>query len=231
MSSDASFQEVLPGEGAPSGVPVRNTSRGTRSPKKAALKLGTAAVSLRQTAPGPGTAPEPTAQPKPEPAPATGVAAATKRFIRLRAATARDITPLIDLLLNYFNECVMFYPGADVNACVAKGITCIRQGGCIVAESEGALIGCFAMELDEYWWNPAAKILNALLVYVLPEFRKGATGIKLIQAAQEVARLNNLPLSMTQIWKFSPELMERLNKRLGFHHVGGTFVYIPAESR
>lgn len=217
MSSDASFQEVLP------GVPVRDISRGTRSPKKTALKLGTAAVSLRYSTPEPAPAPQPVTAV----APATPVAAATKRFIRLRAATARDITPLIDLLLHYFDECAMFYPGADINACVAKGITCIRQGGCIVAESEGTLIGCFAMELDEYWWNPAAKILNALLVYVLPEFRKGATGIKLIEAAQEVARLNNLPLSMTQIWKFSPLLMERLNKRLGFHHVGGTFVYIP----
>lgn len=225
MSSDALFQEVLP------GVPVRNTSRGTRSQKRAALKLGTAAVSLRYSTPEAKTAEVPAPRPvaKPEPAAVTGVAAATKRFIRLRAATARDITPLIDLLMHYFEECVMFYPGADVNACVAKGITCIRQGGCIVAESDGVLIGCFAMELDEYWWNPAAKILNALLVYVLPEFRKGATGIKLIEAAQEIARLNKLPLSMTQIWRFEPRLMERLNKRLGFKHVGGTFVYIPGE--
>lgn len=151
------------------------------------------------------------------------------RVITIRAAGARDATPLYDCLFGYFDECSMFYPPPIEADLMAWGLGVVNKGGCILAECEGKIVGSLGLELGFYPWNHKVTFLNGVWLYVVPEFRNGSTGVRLIKAAKEIADKNSTGLRLDEVWKYRPFLMGKLKERLGFHHVGGNWVYLPGD--
>lgn len=151
------------------------------------------------------------------------------RQITLRGATAIDCTEIYRCLIRYFEECSMFYPEPVEADTMAWGLGVINKGGVIVAECEGKIIGSVGLELGIYPWNSKVNYLNGVWLWVLPEYRNGSTGVRLIKAAKEVADKNSLGLRLDEVWKYRSFLMGKLKERLGFHQVGGNWVYIPGD--
>lgn len=151
------------------------------------------------------------------------------RVITLRGATARDCSRLYDCLIRYFEECSLFYPPPVEADTMAWGLGIINKGGCIVAECEGKIIGSVGIEVGFYPWNVSVKYLNGVWLWVAPEYRNGLTGVRLMKAAKEVADKNGLGIRLDEVWKYRTFLMGKMKERLGFHHVGGNYVYFPLD--
>lgn len=123
----------------------------------------------------------------------------------------------------------MFYPSPVEADTMAWGLGIINKGGVIVAECEGKIVGSVGIELGFYPWNLQSKYLNGVWLWVIPEFRNGSTGVRLLKAAKDVADKNGLAIRLDEIWKYRSFLMGKLKERMGFHHVGGNFIYIPGD--
>lgn len=152
-----------------------------------------------------------------------------KRMIALRAATPRDITALYDCLIEYFAECALYYPGAVEKDAMAWGMGIIMDGGCIVAECDGKIIGSVGVAMAVYPWNKSVRYLDSVWLFVIPAFRKGGTGIKLIEAAKQIAVANKMALRLDEVMGFEVDLLGKLKQRMGFHRVGGNWAFIPGD--
>lgn len=151
-----------------------------------------------------------------------------KLQITLRQATARDATPLYNVLIRYFDELKLFYPPPIESNTMAWGLTIVVGGGCTIAEADGEIIGCVGLEIGQFPWNPTVKYLNGVWFYVAPERRKGAVAEKLMSAAKAVAAKNGMALRLDNIWGVEPELQDRYRQMHGFQYVGGNHVWFPS---
>jgi GNAT superfamily N-acetyltransferase len=147
--------------------------------------------------------------------------------ISFRRATARDLTQLYDCLLHYFDELSFAYPGVNETDVVTWGLGVVNGGGCIVAECDGKIIGSVGMEVSTFPWNRANRYLNSVWLFVVPEFRKGGTGIRLMKLAKDIAKSNEMPVMLGEVFGFEPELLGKIKQVLGFKHVGGNYIWIP----
>lgn len=148
--------------------------------------------------------------------------------ITLRPATARDATPLYNLLIRYFEELDLLYPPPLEMPTMAWGLTIVNAGGVIVAEADGEFVGSVGLEIGTFPWNPNVRYMNGVWFYVSPERRKGGCAERLMKAAKEIAARNRMALRLDNIWGVEPELQDRYRQIHGFQYVGGNHVWFPA---
>lgn len=147
--------------------------------------------------------------------------------ITLRAAHAGDAGALYDVLLDYFSDPSCPWPrplGLEGEAWVSE---LCHEGASIVAECDGWIVGSVGLEISNFPWNSQARHLFGHWLYVVPEFRAGGTGRRLIEAAKAVARTNHMNLLMGSIWGYRPEQMNRLMQTMGFRLVGSAYLWTP----
>lgn len=149
------------------------------------------------------------------------------RQITIRPAHVRDVSPLYDLLIRYFDDLALLYPGPVPGPTMAWGLTIIIKGGVVVAEENGVLIGSVGLEIGQYPWAPSVSYLNGCWFYVAPEYRRGGTADRLMKAAKEIAAKNNMGLRLDSVWGVENELQDRYRARHGFRYVGGNHVWFP----
>lgn len=151
------------------------------------------------------------------------------RVINMRLATSRDLTEIYDCLIQYFKDVAMPYPSPVEKDVIAWGLRVVEQDGVVVAECDGRIIGSVGLELGTFPWNHGARYLNAVWCFVLPDFRNGSTGVRLIEQAKRLADKNGLPLRMDEIWAYRSFLMGKLKERKGFTNVGSNWAYFPPD--
>lgn len=149
------------------------------------------------------------------------------RNIVIRAAVPRDATALYDVLIRYFEELALFYPGPVEGPTMAWGLSVLVKGGVIVATENDQIIGSVGMEMGQYPWAPAVNYLNGVWFYVAPEYRRGGTAERLMKAAKDIAERNKMALRLDNVWGVEVELQDRWRKQHGFKYVGGNHVWFP----
>lgn len=147
--------------------------------------------------------------------------------IIVRAATVLDATPLYRIINRYLEENPMGYPPPVPNSAMAWGLALVMKGGVVVAEQDRRLIASVAVEVGNFAWNPGAKYLNGVWIYVAPEHRSGGVGNRLIKAAKDIAKSNNLPLRLDNIFGIEPEVQDRWREMHGFRYLGGNHGWWP----
>jgi GNAT superfamily N-acetyltransferase len=152
-----------------------------------------------------------------------------KRVIGFRRALATDTVALYEFLRDgYFKELASVYPAPDEIASIAWVLNSIARAIVVVVECEDRIIGSFGLELSGGPpWSPASNHFRGLWMYATPEYRKGGVGFEMMRRCKEISETARLPLFMSDIWGYAPELMDRAKKIMGFKHVGGTYVWFP----
>jgi L-amino acid N-acyltransferase YncA len=137
---------------------------------------------------------------------------------------------LYDCLIHYFDESPMGYPEPDEMASKNRLLFAMQQGGVIVAERDGKIVGAACVEFAPFDWNPKSLILVERFFYVRPEYRAGGTGKALLSALKAIADHNKAFLSLDCFWGTAPEALDAFMRQNGFEHTGGLFIYRPKVS-
>ena len=101
-----------------------------------------------------------------------------------------------------------------------------EAGLLIVAEDGGYVCGVMALATSHWPWNrkQGQHLINNHF-YVDPEYRRGGTARKLLEAAKVVARERGMPLRIDLMGAGSRELKDRFCEMSGLRYLGGIFLY------
>jgi len=91
-----------------------------------------------------------------------------------------------------YRQFMAFAPYADVWTATDDEISAtirhlIEHVKVFVADVDGTLAGCFVAVLSPVWYAPSHKVATEVAWWVAPEYRKGTTAIRLIQAFEQWA--------------------------------------------
>jgi hypothetical protein len=161
--------------------------------------------------------------------------------IEIRAARLHDLFSLEGLLHRAIAEANGLLPDYDHMHLAQMTIELMKNGLVVVATEplEGnreRLVGVFMLSVRSWSWNPAFQYLDSVHFYVHPEYRARsiadgrsvADGLR--DAGQSIADNAQVPLIVEGY--FTPDRLEakaEFFSRAGFLHVGGRYLYMPAD--
>jgi len=92
----------------------------------------------------------------------------------------------------------------------------------LVSEINGEINGFFIGVVSEHYFSDTL-MASDLLLYVLPEYRNGLSGVRLIKSYIEWAKESGVESDNIQLGQtagIDPAVVDRLYKKLGFHPSG-----------
>lgn len=169
--------------------------------------------------------------------------------IRVRMARLYDLYSLEVLLDKAIGESGGIMPAYDAAHCYHQAINRIESGlvyvACEIDEAKKIekVVGCLMMDIRSVDWNPQAKLLETIHLYILPEYRARtlADGKQLVfdgligfgrGIADVAASQSEAPalFIVDQLFQVGPEakadLKDKLFERAGFAYLGGKHLYI-----
>lgn len=138
----------------------------------------------------------------------------------IRPAKLTDLPRLCELAVNMHDESP--FPLPPINA--DKLIKGLMRSTVIVWEVNDTIGGFIALQEGEFWYSDERFVAD-LLFYVHPDHRKSKAGLSLLKAAQQYARIKELPLFMAPVNGVDVDRKDALYKRLGMRKLGGTYAY------
>lgn len=141
----------------------------------------------------------------------------------IRPATNDDIPEIVELGRVMHAESqysTVPYSGDKVASSVAEFIDC---GVVFVAENDGLIIGGIACGIAEHWFSEEKYAFEHAL-FIHPDFRKGATAVRLISAFFEWANLLGAKSAKMGITTgVNVERIAKLYRAIGLVEVGPLF--------
>jgi len=141
-------------------------------------------------------------------------------------ANFEDFKKVADLLIGFAAEHSMGslsagkYDPLRGATWIAKNIDCLA----LVASVDGKVVGSIGLHETTPWYSDVPYLTDGWL-YVLPEYRRSAIGVALIEEAKKFAQEKRLPLVLNIFNMEDTELKIKLFQRKGFKLVGGTFIF------
>ena len=92
----------------------------------------------------------------------------------------------------------------------------------LVSEIDGEINGFFIGFVNEHYFSDTL-MASDLLLYVVPEYRNGLSGVRLIKSYIEWAKESGVESGNIQLGQtagIDPAVVDRLYKKLGFHPSG-----------
>lgn len=163
--------------------------------------------------------------------------------IDIRRGTVYDLFACELLLAKGLEESKGLLPDYDQLAFFHKSLNLLDSGCVFVArelvdDKRERIVGCLALNPEEFSWNSSAKVLRSVHYYVLPAYRprtledgKTLVAEALRDAGCALADLSGMPLIIEQLHQVGPDnraaAKDRMFERAGMSYVGGNYVYLP----
>ena len=93
-----------------------------------------------------------------------------------------------------------------------------------VAEDEGRYAGLIALAEGEHWFSKS-RFMGDLVFYVDSDWRHMQIAVKLLQSAQNCAKMKGLPLMLAVVDGNDVERKDAFYRRRGFKNAGGIYVW------
>lgn len=140
----------------------------------------------------------------------------------IREAVVEDIIKIIPLVERFASEIGEYYADKFNKRHTAVVIkNCIDYGVCLVNDVDGNITGVIAGLASGNLWNPAVTQLDEQIYYVLPEYRGGTAGLRLIRAYHQTAQ--RFEISTLKLMYNSPDISKHYEK-MGYQELERTFV-------
>lgn len=138
----------------------------------------------------------------------------------------RDMTRLLDLLINHFVPEHSMGKLSAKNFNFAKGYAWLVQnvecGAWAVENDDGKFIGTIGLHATSPWYSDEKYLADGWF-YVLPEHRNSGVGKMLIDRAKEYAEDSNMPFILGVFNSEGTETKFDIMQRMGMKVVGGLF--------
>jgi hypothetical protein len=138
----------------------------------------------------------------------------------IRSAKLTDLPRLCELSVCMHDESPFALPPINPDKLI-KGL---MRSTVIVWETNDVIGGFIALQEGHFWYSDERFVADQLF-YVHPDYRKSKAGISLLKAAQQYARIKELPLFMAPVNGVDVDRKDALYKRLGMRKLGGTYSY------
>lgn len=148
-----------------------------------------------------------------------------RRTIRVRRAEAKDVVNICKLLKNGWQEQVVEYSPIDEIRGYRWILSILERGMAAVADLDGRIVGVACVNPYVPSWSFTDQwMLDMVVLYVHPSFRKEAVADRLIDAAEGFADRHGLTLTFTIQTGDRPLVKDRMMKQAGWQYVGGSFL-------
>jgi hypothetical protein len=160
-------------------------------------------------------------------------------------ANIYDQHPLEVLLSKGIEESNGLLPKYDQFHCYHQFLTRVERGLIYVAcevmdDKRERIVGGMMLDVHGFDWNPAAKLLVTVHLYIVPEFRgktmpDGKTFLAeaLLGFGQMLADAGQIPFMVETFFDLCSEkratARDKLMEKAGFQYLGGKFYYAPKE--
>jgi hypothetical protein len=162
-------------------------------------------------------------------------------------ATLYDMHPLEVLLNKAIEESGGLLPPYDQFHCYHQFLHRLENGlvyvACeIVGDKQERIVGALMMDLHKFDWNPQAKLLVTVHLYIVPEYRgktmpDGKTYLfeALLGFGQQLADVAQIPFMVESFFQLGPEARavarDKAFEKAGFQYLGGKHNYQPKAPR
>lgn len=145
-------------------------------------------------------------------------------MITVRPARYDDILDVEALLVQTRDEIDIAIPEHELPFALHDLLHQAEAGLLIVAEDAGYICGVVALGIHHWPWNrQQGRFLTNHHFAVDPEYRKGGTAKKLIDAAKMIAKARNIPLRIDLMGGGDREAKDRFMQMMGGRYLGGQF--------
>lgn len=141
----------------------------------------------------------------------------------IRAATEKDL-PAIEAMgrgIHAESRYARYDFSADKYNKVARH--CLENGISLVVEENGHIVGALFANVGQHYFGNDLQSTD-LIHYILPQFRRGWTAVRLLKAyIVEAKALGVVDICIGNSSGLQPQRVWRLYERLGFKLIGGGF--------
>lgn len=97
--------------------------------------------------------------------------------------------------------------------------TLIANKTLIVYENNGVICGLLGVKIDSFWWSDT-QVMTDVLFYIKPEFRSFSAYKRMLQAAEEFAKINKVPLALLFLTTKDVDKKYQMILRRGYNTIG-----------
>jgi len=95
----------------------------------------------------------------------------------------------------------------------------------LLLEDEGKIIGCLGGNLFPHWFNYDTLIFNEMIWYVLPEYRRGGGGVRLIRAMEKECKDRGVDkMVLGHTYALMPDDLRKLFEGLGYRIIESHYI-------
>lgn len=139
---------------------------------------------------------------------------------RVRLATIEDAEQCINLALEIPKENDMeYFPKPSFLKVAMMLEELINAKLLIVYENNGVICGLLGVKIDSFWWTDEPMMVDVLF-YMKPDFRSYTAYRRMLQTAEEFAKINGVPLALLFFTTKDQDKKHRMVLRRGFKTVG-----------
>ena len=98
----------------------------------------------------------------------------------------------------------------------------------ILRNDDDAIVGVILLDnLRFNWWNENEVVLSNPILYVLPEYRSFKALNTLLEAAEEYAKIKDIPFVCGLVYVTDLDVKRKLLKRKNYKEVGSLLMHMP----
>ena len=143
--------------------------------------------------------------------------------VRIRQATAHDLSAIIVLLEEMREESALAYPPIHYGKLVAVLNDTMSNYLCAVAEDDdGGIVGCAGATIMEWFFSHGARV-GDVFFYVAPGARASNAAAKLMKCLMKYAEEKELPLITGPTDGNDLDRKEQFYERFGLQKFGALF--------
>lgn len=144
----------------------------------------------------------------------------------ITSAKLDDIPEIVALAYKSFKETGKDMPKPQFRKVIDTLTNCVIEGIIFVDKDSktGLIKGFIALTPYAVWWSEET-IIETVLFYIQPEYRKGKTLLKLIKAAKQYSDTLGVPFRLEHFNMLDLDKKITTTKKLGFTEVSAGFLY------
>lgn len=146
-------------------------------------------------------------------------------MLRLCQNDQIDALGLYDLLVEMHGHMGMKLPAIVPEKLLRTVAKVLQEGRAWLWEDKGRMRGVLALVRDAPWWSDKEHLVDTAF-FVAPDVRAKRAAFRLLDAAEEYAKLERLPLYVGLFTGKDLHRKELLLARRGYHKVGSTMVRV-----
>lgn len=138
----------------------------------------------------------------------------------IRPAKLTDLPRIVELCMDMHAESPFPLPPINPD----KLIRGLMVSTAIVWEHNEKILGFILLQEGNFWYSDE-KFIADRLFYVHPDGRKSTAARELVKAAQNYAKIKELPLILAPVNGVDVERKHEFYTRIGMRQLGGTYSY------